>query len=114
MKEDKERNKITFKYVIPEHIQDLYINGAYGGVGHAGSLIYMHVYSERRPIPKALTHALTDERRLGEELERKIGGDMIRLVQASLVMNIETARAIRDWLDEKIIYLEGLKNEQPE
>lgn len=105
-------NKITFKYVYPEDLRDLYINGLYGGVTPRGE-IYIHFYSERHPIPKKATHNLDEQGVPSKEADMEIGGDVVRLVQASIALDISTAIAMRDWLNERINYINASQKEAP-
>ncbi len=106
----QKQSKVTFRYVYPADLRDLYINGAYGGVSPRHE-IHAHFYSERTPIPKTVTHELTEAMTLGKEESKEIGGDLVRLIQTSIVMDLETAVRIRKWLDDKIQFLEKLKSE---
>ena len=63
----------------------------------------MHLYSERQPIPKKVLYKIREDGTLDEEnMEIEFGGDIIRYIQASIVMNIQTAISIRDWLTKMI------------
>jgi len=61
----------------------------------------MHLFSERIPIPKSII-SKPDERGIYEESEREFGADVIRLVQASILMEKGFAIVLRDWLNTKI------------
>lgn len=97
--------KIKFKYVIPEDLRDYYINGAWGGVTPRNE-IQMHLYSERIPLPLSMVHEVKPDGTLHDKGEVKTGGDVVRLVQASLMMNVSTAIALRNWLDDKIKFIQ--------
>lgn len=102
--------RLTFKYVYPQDLRDLYINGIYGGATPRAE-IYAHMYSERHPIPKKVVHGVTDTGGLGPEEEIEKGGDIVRFIQASIVMDLKTAIAFRDWLDERIKFIETVNKE---
>ncbi len=92
----KKTKTIKFKYVIPDELPDYYVNGAFGGVTPRNEL-YIHFFSERNPIPKELSVRIeSDSKKVLSEKEIA-GGDVIRLIQSSLVMNLDTAIALRDW-----------------
>jgi hypothetical protein len=93
--------KITFKYVHPEGLRDLYVNGLWGGVTPRGE-IYAHFYSERHPIPKKAIHEISEDGSLNPTVEIESGGDAVRLIQASICMDMQTAIAFRDWLTNQI------------
>jgi len=105
-------DKLTFKYVYPENLRDLYINGCWGGVTPRKE-IYLHLFSERHPIPKSVTHKVNKETMsLGKEIEKEEGGNILRLIQASVVMDLSTAIAIRDWIDDKIKAVQKMNEEE--
>lgn len=97
----EEKKKITFKYVYPSDLRDLYVNGLWGGVAPRGE-IYIHFYSERHPIPKKITHELKETGALSEIYNIESGGDAVRHVQSSITMDVHTAIAFRDWLTDQI------------
>lgn len=103
------KNKITFKYVYPEDLRDLYVNGLFGGVTPRNE-IYTHFYSERHPIPQKVVHSIEKNGTLGPEEEIEKGGDVVRFVQASIIMDLQTAISFRDWLDGRIKHLKATKN----
>ncbi|MBN2385314.1 hypothetical protein JXQ70_20765 [bacterium] len=104
----KPKEKIVFKYVIPDGIRDCFINGAFGGANQSGH-INAHFYYERPAIPQKSTHKIvTRLEKVGtsveyaKEGEIESGGDLVRFVQSSIVMDLTTAISIRDWLDKQI------------
>jgi hypothetical protein len=101
-------DKITFKYVHPENLRDLYANGMFGGVTPRNE-IYIHFYSERHPIPKKATHRLNDAGLPSKDGDIELGGDVVRLVQSSIIVDEGTAIALRDWLNERLEYLNTLR-----
>ncbi len=103
------KDKITFKYVYPEDLRDLYVNGLFGGVTPRKE-IYAHLYSERHPIPKKVVHSVEKDGTLSPEEEIEKGGDVVRFVQTSIIMDLETAISFRDWLDGRIAYIETTKD----
>jgi len=98
---EKKQTKFKFKYVIPDHLQDCYVNGAWGGVTPRGE-IHMHPYSERHPIPLEITHNIKKDGSMSDSGKVIVGGDVVRIVQSSLVFDLKTAIAIRDWLSNMI------------
>ena len=100
-----------FKYVIPDHITDNYVNGVFGGTTPREE-IHMHFFSERNPIPKAFTLESTQKDNIPKEIEVIKGGDVVRLIQASIIMDINTAVSIRSWLDDRINFLETIEKKE--
>ena len=62
----------------------------------------MSVFSERHPTPQSIQHRITPEGGLGEETGREIFDGLTRQIEAHLVFSVSAARAIRDWLTQKI------------
>ena len=86
----KLKKSITFKYVYPEDLHDFYVNGVYGGITPRKE-IYAHLYSERHPIPKQVIHEIDEDGMLGRQEFSEAGGDVVRLIQTSVVMDVKTA-----------------------
>lgn len=105
---EQKPTKITFKYVYPDDLRDLYVNGLYGGVTPRKE-IYAHFYSERHPIPKTITHDVKEDGTLGPEVNQEKGGDVVRFIQASVVMDLDTAISFQKWLSERIEYIKASK-----
>jgi hypothetical protein len=93
--------QITFKYVTPSNCRDLHVNGAYGSFDQAGN-IHMALFNERRAIPSVVTNTVDESGRLGPTQSESFDADVIRTIQVSTIMDLKTAIAIRDWLDDKI------------
>lgn len=97
-------SQIKFKYKFPEDYNPVYINGAHGGINSQGEII-ANFYFERIPVPNALTHIINDNGSLGEAKEYEpadLGTSLVRYIQNGVVMNIETARQLCDWLINQI------------
>jgi hypothetical protein len=108
---NQKKKTFTFKYIIPDDLRDYYINGVHGGVTPRNE-ISMHLFSERLPIPLSLTHTINKDNTLSKDKKQKYGADVIRLVQSSVVMDVSTAKAIRDWLDNKIKFIDKLEEKK--
>jgi hypothetical protein len=108
--EDPKDGTFSFKYIFPNDLKELHVNGAYGGLGPDGT-IRMGVYSERGAIPNVEKHIINPDKTIGGtvKLERKY--DVVRIIQASLVFNVSTAKSFVDWLSERINEHEKLKEE---
>jgi hypothetical protein len=99
-KSKKSKKNVKFKYVIPDHVRDCHVSGAWGGLLSNG-VLHMHFFNERSPIPN---HVMVEigEDGSASEIDKDTGGDVVRLVQASVIMDMNTASSIRDWLDKMI------------
>jgi len=86
------------------------VEGAYGGLTPHGKIL-MSVFNERLPLPKVVTHE-HDAGHLGKEVGRISREGVFREVEAALLMDIQTARAVRKWLGEKIDQVDKLTKEK--
>jgi len=105
-------DKIKFYYVKSNHFKSFFANGAYGGLGPNG-LINIAFYIERPAIPKAIVHDLEPDGKLGKEItsEREGKSGVIREVDCNIMMDLNTAKTIRGWLDRHITMLEKVIEE---
>lgn len=113
MPKSQDGKKFVFKYVVPEEVRDLYVNGAWGGITPRNE-IHMHLFSERNAIPDKVTHKINQDSTLSKDSEVESGSDFVRLIQTSVVFDLITAISIRNWLNDKILFLEGLKEKKNE
>ncbi len=65
--------------------------------------MHLAIFSERSPLPRTVVHNVADGV-LGAEIEsrRESKKGVFREIEADLVMSIETAIALREWLNERI------------
>jgi hypothetical protein len=103
---------ISFSYIKSRAFRVIHVDGAIGGPGPRGSL-YVSVFSERLPIPQEQTYRLTDGSQLGDEIvdERKTRKGIVREVEAALVIDLQTAKNLLQWLAKNIAIVERLKDE---
>jgi hypothetical protein len=87
------------------------VEGAYGGLTPHGKIL-MSVYTERWPLPKVVTQEHDGSGRLGKEVNRISREGVYREVETALLMDIDTARAIKAWLEDKIDRIEKLSGEK--
>lgn len=97
---------ITFHYIkSPDH-RTHHVDGAIGGPTPRG-LLYVHLYSERRPMPKSMDQSVTDGE-LGEILRVDSKQGVIRDVSCGLIMDLAAAASLHTWLGEKIEELDRM------
>jgi hypothetical protein len=94
---------VKFDFIKSNFFRVVYANGAYGGLSPYGE-IRMAIYNDRAPIPKRTKQLVTTEGKLGDEvIESRVQRDaIVREVEVDIVMTLDTARAMRSWLDDKI------------
>lgn len=110
-------DKIKYKYKFPSDYNPKYTNGVYGGITSKGE-IWINFFLERAGIPKSQTHELESEQLADKEI-KKIGKEirdeiepqdfdrqMIRFLQAGVIMNYPTAKTVHEWLGRHLETLE--------
>ena len=103
---------ICFDYVKSSLFRIIHADGAIGGLTPCLG-VQLHVWSERFPIPKQVVHPLNPDGTLGQEIakDRVSRANIIREVEAGIVFDFETAKAVRDWLNERIEEVEKILSE---
>lgn len=99
-------SSVTFHYIKSGLFRVVHVDGAWGGATPRGH-ITMSVFSERGPIPQRLVHQINDDGTLGKQVESASKSGLIREVEVELVMDLEAARGISDWLARNIKSLEA-------
>lgn len=104
--------KIEFHYIKSHYFESYLAHGVYGGVG-PGGLINFAFYSERSPIPTKAVWSITGNGEMGDEIvaerESKVG--VIRDVHCNIMVDLNTAKKIKEWLSQHIQVLESLQEE---
>lgn len=95
------KQKVTINYLKTPNYRTYFIDGMYGGITPNGK-IFAELFIQRNPTPKTVTQEINEDGSMGkiEKSEGKKG--LIRQVEASLLMDIETAKSFAGWLNDKI------------
>ncbi|MBN1150546.1 hypothetical protein JXA84_04920 [candidate division WOR-3 bacterium] len=96
---------LKFFYKTNTAYKSHYINGVIGGLTPKGDL-KLDFFSENFPVPNSVVHELLENNNLGKEIQRELSEGIIREIECGLVMNLETAKSINQWLTEKIKEIE--------
>ncbi len=103
--------RLKVRYIKSNYFRVVHSDGAFGGFTPQGN-IFMGIYNERAPIPDATFQAI-EGGMLGKELvEHRQGGkdEIIRELEVGLTMDVNVAKALLEWLKEKIDVVEKIKN----
>ena len=94
--------RVNFDYVKGQYFRVIHTDGAIGGVTPRG-LIHMSLYSERHPIPRRTVHAI-EEGKLADEImhERTVRDAIVRELDVDVIMTIDAAESLSNWLREKV------------
>lgn len=100
-------NNDKVMYLYDEDFKTSYINGAFGAFSAKGDFV-MNLFYEGIKSPDETTIEVLPDGNIAENfnLESK---KITRKVEASVVMNIETAKSICQWLQENIDKFEAGK-----
>lgn len=98
----KPPDKIRFDYIKSNQHREIFVEGVHGGLTPKGR-IQMSLFCERQPIPRQIVHKF-DGLELGPEIlpERLSRDAIIRSVDATLIMDLNTAEVMYDWLGKSI------------
>jgi hypothetical protein len=101
---ERRLTEIDIDFLKSAHFRVIHVDGAWGGVSpHLN--IHMTVYNERPAIPQKMVHAVTPDGELGPELSKRSRAALVREVEADLIMNLSTAKALHEWLGKQIAML---------
>lgn len=95
---------VNFKYKFDDNYNPLYINGAYGGINPRGEII-ANFYFERNPLPYEEKRHIDEAGEFVGEIEtnpKEHETNVVRYVSAGVVMNLDSAKAIHQWLGQHI------------
>jgi len=102
--------ELSFDYIKSNLFRVVHVDGVHGGIAPNGHTIQMAMFSERSPIPKSETYELK-EGRLGERKSLEKRDALIREVEIETLMDINTAKKIVQWLEDKIAVAEEIRKE---
>jgi hypothetical protein len=103
--------ELKIKYKFDSNYNPTYINGAVGGINPQGEIV-ANFYLERGPIPNSTTFELTTENQLGKIIQNNpddFQKSLIRFVECGIVLNLNSAKQINQWLAEQISTLEAIQ-----
>lgn len=115
MKRDEDKG-IKFKYKFPKEYNPKYANGAIGGISTNGEII-VNFYLERQGLPYSITNEIDSEGNVGMEIAREpkdYDSSIIRYVDTGVVLSLNSAKKIHEWLGRHIETLEEVINKRDE
>lgn len=111
-KKDKQSSglsEIDIHYLKTGNYRIFHVDGAFGGPTPNGQ-IYMALFVERATIPEVVRYEIKRDGSLSEEISRLGKTGAVREVEAGIIMNLETAKSLREWLNQKITEIESVFN----
>ncbi len=111
-----DQKKIKFKYIFQKDYNPIYINGLFGGITPRGEIV-INFFLERHGLPISQTHEINEigliEKEIGREPEDH-RESMVRFVEQGIILNLQNAKALNQWLEEYISKLENALKEEIE
>jgi hypothetical protein len=102
-------HEINFDYIKSNHFRVIHVDGVHGGVSPKG-LIQIAFFSERLPIPQSEIYEL-NQGSLGKRTSVEERKAMIREVEVETLIDLQLAKVIVKWIEEKIVQAESLRKE---
>lgn len=103
--------EIKFNFIKAPECKEFGVDGAFGGISVSGRIVAA-VYTERPPVPTCVVHSIDSDGKLGDEIvdRRESKDGMIRVIQAVLYFDLNSAVGFRDWLEKKINELTDIRD----
>lgn len=107
-----DKQNLNFKYKFSDDFNPVYSNGVYGGIAPQGEIV-VNFYFERPPLPYEETMKLDEDYYASnhETVPEDHNLNIIRYVSSGVVLNLETAKLLYEWLGDKIDILENDEKE---
>jgi len=93
--------ELKIKFHIPDNHKLHFVTSVWGGVNAKG-MVEINFLHDRPPLPKSSVDVVDE---LGNLIKSKIdtsGYELVRIVQTGVVMDIDSAKNLLNWLKEKI------------
>ena len=103
--------RLRFHYIKSPQFRTVHVDGVHGGISAQGHHVQFAVFNERVPIPKETVHPIVGMA-LGDEVkEERVALDgVVRELEVNLIMDLQQARSLADWLKKKADELEDLRS----
>ncbi len=106
------KNRIEFKYTKSPDYRLKYVNGAFGGPSPKGE-IKIDFFIDHMEAPDLLVHTIMPGGKMGDEIERKPDQQSVtRELQVGIIMHLNEAKSIHEWLARHIRTLEERMKEK--
>jgi|GEM_PF-201780 len=95
--------KIRYEYEKSPGCQLIYAHGVWGGINPHGE-IELNLYSESDKLPASAERMVNLDGTVGPETtsDDQHTKTLVRTIHARVLVNYQTARAVIDWLQEKV------------
>lgn len=104
--DEAQTRKIKFDYIKSNYFRVLHVDGVSGGITPNFD-IHIAFWNERPPIPNHVEYEEASDGGVVQRIDAREA--LIREVEVSMILNVETANIIIDWLQEQ---LDGIQEYQ--
>src|SRR5574344_1916308 len=107
MSQNTHPQKLRYEYEVAPEARPHYAHGVWGGINPQGE-IEMNFYLESDKIPAFSERIISPDGSLGHEMAPGMTDVRVitRNINAKVVLNYQTARAVLEWLEDKVELLE--------
>lgn len=100
--------KIRYEYIQENNAKPSYTHGVWGGISPLGE-IEVNFYVESDKIPDFSERRMDEDGALGPEMAPYNENEriIIRNIHSKILLNYQTAKALLEWLEEKVESLES-------
>lgn len=104
---------VKFDFVKSSLFRTIHVDGAVGGITPQMG-VYMSLFNERQPLPRQTTYVVQGNGQIGDEiLELRDSRDaVVREMEVGIVMSLETAEAVLNWLQINVDTVKRVRNSQ--
>jgi len=102
--------EIKVKFHIPDNHKLHFTTSVWGGINAKG-MVEIHFLHDRPPLPKTSTDVIDENGNLLKSDIDTSGYGIVRTIQTGVVMDIDSAKSLLTWLQQKIETWE-LKNKE--
>jgi hypothetical protein len=107
--------KLQFNYIKSPDYREVLCNGVFGGVAPNQKQISMSIFAERAPIPRTITYDIPTtadgvirfDERTSQPSHMDSRNGIVRHVECTVYLDLDTAKNLRAWLDDRIATMEA-------
>ena len=103
---DSNTKSLSVRYRNNAAYRSVHASGAYGGAVPTGE-IFLGIFSERTHFPESALVEFDEVTHQAKETVQVEKG-IVREMEVGIIMNLEVAKSIHLWLQEKINFVEGM------
>jgi hypothetical protein len=101
---------VNFDYLKSNQFRVVHADGAFFALTGQGG-VTISFFAERQPIPRRVVHKVNRDGSIGEEVmdQRVVRDAMVRDTEVAVTMNAETAKQVKEKLEEILKKLEEIR-----